>query len=146
MAAARLTAALLGLAAVLLAGCNPAAKAIGKWEVETDKVRFQLPASGENVTAAVMASMSMFVQVHAELEIKADNTWTWELGAAGNVQSLSGTWRFVKSEGDTLVLAARPASGGDQRELKLKFVDDDHVQASGLLGEQVFPLKRKTTS
>jgi len=123
-------------------GCNPAAKAIGKWEVETDKFQAQLPPTGENALAAVVAGMSKVLQVRAELEFKADQTWKWELSAIGNTQSMSGTWRYVKTEGDTLVLAAK-SSGGEEQEFKLKFVDKDHIEASGLMGNQSFPLKRK---
>ena len=87
MISTRICVALLALAAALLAGCNPAAKAIGKWEVETDKLKLQLPAHGDNVAAAMLGSMSLFVQIRADLELKADQTWTCEFGAAGNVQS-----------------------------------------------------------
>src|SRR5262245_53491368 len=135
----------LGLAIFAVAfstGCNPAAKAIGTWEVETDKFQAQLPLTGDNAAAAVLAGMSKLLQVRAELEIKADSTWRQEVSVAGNSQSSSGTWRYVKSEGDTLVLAAKSA-GGDEQEFKLKFIDNDHIEASGMMANQSFPLRRK---
>jgi hypothetical protein len=144
MAASRTVVVLFGLIALSFAGCNPAAKAIGQWEVEVDKFKAQLPATGDNAAASVLAGMSLFLKIQADVEIKADNTWRNEIGVAGNTQSTSGTWKYAKTEGDTLVLSFKASGGDAERELKLKFLDDDHVEASGLMGNQVLPLKRKT--
>jgi len=143
MAASRLFVVLLGLVAVSLSGCNPAAKAIGNWEVEVDKFKAQVPATGDNAAASVLAGMSLFLKIQADVEIKPDNTWRNEVGVAGNTQSTSGTWKYAKTEGDTLVLTFKTTGNDAERELKLKFIDDDHVEASGLMGNQVLPLKRK---
>lgn len=144
MAASRFVVVLFGLFAVSLAGCNPAAKAIGNWEVEVDKFKAQIPASGDNAAASMLAGMSLFLQIKADVEIKADNTWRNEIGVAGNTQSTSGTWKYAKTDGETLVLTFKTTGSEAEHELKLKFLDDDHVEASGLMGNQVLPLKRKT--
>jgi len=149
MIAVRVSVAVLALVAATLSGCNPAAKAVGQWELETDKLKLSEPGSDKDAAAAVLASMSLFVKVTANLEIKADNTWRLEFGAAGPTQSRQGTWKYLETEGETLVLLVQPLSH-QEHKLKLKFIDVDHVEASGLLGDgqlgnQVFPLQRKKT-
>jgi len=131
------------VAAALLAGCNPAAKAIGTWEVDVDRARAAIPAAGESPLTSLLANAALFVPMKGELAIKADGTWTSEVGLAANLQSQSGTWRFLKAEGSTLVLMAKRAAAEEESEFKLQFVDDDHVDASGILGNQGLPLKRK---
>jgi len=150
MIAIRLSVALLALVAATLAGCNPAAKAIGKWELEPDKLELPDVGSDKDAAAALLASMSTLMKVTANLDINADNTWRIEFGAAGPpTYSRQGTWKYLKTDGQTLVLLVQPLSHVEH-ELKLKFVDADHVEASGLLGkgqsgDRVFPLKRKKT-
>jgi hypothetical protein len=136
---ARLSIVLVAASAALFAGCNPAAKAIGKWEVDKTKALAQLPAGGDNPLAAMMSNMASLMK--AELEFKADGTWTSEVGIMAASKTESGTWRYVKTESDTLVLAVK--RGGGESEFKLKFVDDDHIEASGVIGNQSFPLVRK---
>jgi hypothetical protein len=136
----RLPILLVAAAALLFAGCNPAAKAVGKWEVDKTKALAQLPAGGDNPLAAMMSNMASLIK--AELEFKADGTWTSEVGIMAASKSESGTWRYVKTENDTLVLAAK-RGGVAESEFKLKFIDDDHVEVSGLAGGQSLPLVRK---
>jgi hypothetical protein len=142
---------LLALAAVLASGCNPAGKAIGKWEADMDRLKAQLPAAGDNPLAAMAANMALMLPMKMELEFKADGTWTSQVEIAAlqslaGSQSQDGTWRYARTEGDTLVLLAKRAGAAEESEFKLKFADDDHVDITGPISGQSLPLKRKRES
>ncbi len=140
MTASRCYVLSLALLAALAGGCNPAAKAVGKWEVDVDKVQAGFPVIDKMKLFATLAASA---SVRVEVEIKSDGTWRDEFGLGSQTVSEGGTWRYSRTEGDTVVLLAKLSSGGDEREFKLTFVDDDHADAAGLFGSQTIPIRRK---
>jgi hypothetical protein len=141
------------LAAPLLAGCNPASKLVGKWQLEADKVQANLPAiGGDNPMVAAMASQMMsMMKFDIELEFQGDGTCQFAASVLGQSHRTSGKWRYLKTEGDVLVLMVTTAEQPGEREVRLKFVDDDHLEtippmeAAAASGPKTLPFKRVKT-
>jgi hypothetical protein len=136
--------AALGLAALGLAGCNPAAKAVGKWEVDFS----QAAAPAENSAgplAAAMASMASVLKI--QWEFQADGTCHFTGGFVGQSITSSGQWRYAKTDGSALVLMVKRDGDNKEQELRLDFQDHDHFEivppegAGGRPGQKL-PFKR----
>lgn len=121
------------LTGLALTGCNPAAKLVGKWEIDADKVKADLAANNNPMAAALGGMMAM---VKVEPEFEADGTWTLTMGGPLGSQSRSGTWKYVKSDGEVLVLNVAMENEAE-RELRVKFIDNDHVQMEPPAGSGV---------
>lgn len=101
------------LAALCFAGCgSPTAKLMGKWQLSA--------SGGGNPMLSVLASA-----LKGELEFKGDGNFLMAVKTPLGDKSTSGTWRFVKSDGQTLVLAMKPSDGAET-EARLAFTDNDH--------------------
>src|SRR4029453_16575761 len=135
--------AALVLTSALLAGCNsPSGKLVGKWEADMSGVQSQLASSG-NPLAGAMAGMMAMIKVEAEF--KADGTCSIGGSVFGQSSSGAAKWRYVKSEDNVLVLMLKPDQGGDEKELRITFTDNDHFQMvppAGTEGGQNMPFKR----
>ena len=132
------------LAAIGLAGCNPAAKAIGKWEADFSKAVAPAEDSG-NPLAAMAASMMSSVKL--QFEFKADGTCNITGSFFGQSNTSSGKWRYAKTEGQTLVLMVAPSGREEEQELRLDFLDNDHFEmvppeGTGGRARQKLPFKR----
>lgn len=114
-------------------GCNPAGKLVGKWEIDADKFKADIAASNNPMAAALSGMIAM---VKVEPEFKADGTWTLNMGGPLGSQSRSGTWKYVKSDGEVLVLNVAMENEAE-RELRVKFIDNDHVQMEPPAGSGV---------
>ncbi len=136
--------AALVLAACSLAGCNPAAKLIGKWEADFSKVAVPAEASGNPLAA--MAS-SMMSSVKLQMEFKSDGTCHVTGSFFGQSKTTSGKWRYSKTDGNALVLLVQAADTDKENELRVNFIDNDHLEmvpptgAPGQAG-QTLPFKR----
>lgn len=108
----------LHLAAVLLAilgfaGCgSPTAKLMGKWQLSAN--------GGGNPMLSMLASA-----LKGELEFKGDGNFSMAVKTLLGDKSTAGTWQFVKTDGQALVLAMKP-SDGVETEARLEFTDNDH--------------------
>jgi hypothetical protein len=102
------------LAVVTLSGCGgPAAKLHGKWQMAAN-------AGGGNPLLAMLAS-----SMKGELEFKGDGSFTMAVKTPLGDKSTTGDWKFVKAEGNALVLAVKTADVAE-RETRLEFTDNDH--------------------
>lgn len=101
------------LAACFLTGCSdPSVKLLGKW---------QLTASGGSNPLVAMAAAA----TKGESEFKQDGNFSLTFKTPLGEQAFAGTWRFVKVDGQTLVVAMK-ATGGTENESRLEFTDNDH--------------------
>jgi hypothetical protein len=114
--------AVVVLAACGLTGCNPAGKLVGKWEADFSGVKSEAADTG-NPLAAMAATMMSSVKLQSEF--KSDGTCSVTGSFFGQANTTSGTWKYVKSEGDTLVLMVIMDKGSQERELRVKFIDND---------------------
>ena len=110
------------LAALCFTGCNPAGKVVGKWK--------STGVSGSPI-AGLLGSA-----VKGEVEFKADGNCISSVSLEGEAIARSGTWRFVKADGETLVLMVKLSSGQEQ-ELRLEFTDNDHFSMVPELAKEV---------
>ena len=117
--------AALVLAAAGLAGCNPAAKAIGKWEADFSKAVAPAEDSGHPLAAA-MASVVSVLEI--QWEFKSDGTCAFTGSFFGTSNTSRGNWRYAKSEGKTLILMVRREGSEKEHELRLDFQDNDHFE------------------
>jgi len=132
----------LVLTAALLTGCSPTAKLVGKWEADMSHVQAEIEKSGNPLAGALAGMMSM---MKIEAEFKADGTCSIGGSVLGKSGSNSATWRYVKSEGNVLVLMLKGDKNAEEKELRLSFIDNDHfemVPPAGTGGDQKLPFKR----
>jgi hypothetical protein len=102
------------LATVVLSGCGgPAAKLHGKWQMAAD-------AGGGNPLLTMLAS-----SMKGELDFRGDGSFTMAVKTPLGDKSTTGNWKFVKAEGNALVLAVKTADV-PERETRLEFTDNDH--------------------
>lgn len=135
------------LAAAFVTGCNnPASKLIGKWEADMSAVmadvQSQVEKSGNPLAGALAGMMSV---VKIEAEFKADGTCTIGGSVLGNSNSAAGKWRYLRSEGDDLVLMIKPDQSGEEKEVRVRIIDNDRFEmmADGETGGiQKLPFKR----
>jgi len=142
----RLILPLLLATSLASAGCNPAARLLGQWEVDTTKLKANLGAAKDNPLAGLAAGFLAMMDVN--MEFKADGTCSVAVSALGQSKTVAGKWRFVKAEGDEIVIAVKMDDKPEEREMRVKFVDDDHlemlppVDAASAAGGQTMPFIR----
>ena len=112
-------------AACSLTGCgDPSAKLSGKWQISA--------TGGSNPLVAMAAAATK-----GDSEFKQDGNFNLTFKTPLGDQAFSGTWRFVKADGQTLVVSMKAADGAEN-EARLEFTDNDHfttipfVSAEGL--------------
>jgi hypothetical protein len=64
--------------------------------------------------------------VNLEIEFAADGKWTVSASMLGQSKTETGTWRFVKADGQTLILAAKLGQN-PEREVRVEFTDHEHL-------------------
>jgi hypothetical protein len=121
----RILLASLVLAACGLAGCNPAAKLVGKWDADFSSALADVEKSGNPMAALAAGMMSSFKM---QTEFKADGTCSMNGSVFGQSVSAAGKWRYVKTDGDALVLMIKMDKEASERELRVKFVDNDTLE------------------
>jgi hypothetical protein len=143
-----LSLALLAGGALLMAGCNPGIKLVGKWELDSEKMRAKAEQeAGGNPLATLAAGMLSVVET--EVEFKADGTFKGSASALGQLQTVTGTWRYSKTDGDDMVIAIKGERDAAEREVRVRFVDWDNIETEaptgtqGVTGSGTFPFKRK---
>jgi hypothetical protein len=113
----------IALVTVLLAaactGCNPAARLVGKWEADLGKAAQE---SGANPLAAMFAKSVKF-----SVEFKPNGELVTAGSFLGQSAEQKGTWRYVKSEADALVVALKVPPSGTEQEVRIRMVDGDHI-------------------
>jgi hypothetical protein len=125
-------AGLLGLCVVAATGCgSPSDRLIGKWRIDTQAMADAVGSMGE--AAGPLAGMGeafvkgMMQSIEMECEFQESGAFNTKVNAMGFAQSQTGTWKFVRSEGDKLVVSIS-AGQGAARETEITFVDDNTIQ------------------
>jgi hypothetical protein len=118
----RFVLAFLVLAAIGLSGCNPAAKLVGKWDADFSSALADVERSGNPMAALAAGMMSSF---KLQAEFKSDGTCTMTGSVFGQSISSRGKWRYVKSDGEALVLMVTMDKQPGEKEVRVKFRDND---------------------
>jgi hypothetical protein len=135
-----LTVLLVAGAAVACAGCDPAAGLHGQWQLDT--------SSSANPQAGTPARVMSFARFAPTVEFKADGTCSVSAGGVlGPARSLNGVWRFVKKDGNELVIAVTPEGTTDEHEVRVKLTDDNHLEMPlpvpiPMIGTAAIPFER----
>lgn len=106
----------------LAAGCNPAAKLHGKWDMETEET--QPPAMGG---AYIPTAVAGFMKPKMNLEFQQSGKCVAEVRAAGESLSGRGKWRYVKTDGDVMVLMVQ-MDGSEEHEMRIRFIDRNKIE------------------
>lgn len=114
----------VAVAAVAMPGCSPASKLVGKWQLDTSEATEQL--SGGNQTAAALMNLAQAFSM--DIEFKGDGNVAVTGSMFGQPHTVQGTWRYVKSEGDILVLMMKPNQDANETEVRVRFVDADRME------------------
>jgi hypothetical protein len=132
---------LMAGAALACAGCDPAAGLHGQWQLDT-------APSSANPQAGTPANVKSLAMFTPTVEFKADGTCSVSAGGVlGPARSLSGVWRFVKKERNELVIAVTPEGATDEREVRVKLTDDNHLEMPlpvpiPIIGGSAIPFER----
>jgi hypothetical protein len=121
----RLLALAIVLAVPVLAGCNPAAKLHGTWDLETEA-----PPDGaaSGVGTYIPSAIQSFMQLKRNIEFQEDGDCFVELKAGGQTEKSKGKWKWAKSEpGDVLVLKVA-LDGSEEKEVRVKFLDRNKIE------------------
>lgn len=108
---------------MLLVGCSPGSRLIGKWEVDTAKLQ---PAEGGNPLAAMASGMLSMVKF--QTEFKSDGQYAMAFSLLGQERSERGTWRYDRSEGEEIVVKVKTDSTPSEQEIRIHFTDTDHFE------------------
>jgi hypothetical protein len=112
--------------ALACAGCSPAARLHGQWQVDTNKLKSDLAAAKDNPLAGLAAGFMAMVEMN--LEFKADGTCSGTATMLGQSKTAAGTWRYVENDGEVIVIAVKMDDQPEEREVRVKFSDDDHLE------------------
>jgi VCBS repeat-containing protein len=117
--------ALVGLA-LAATGCSPAQRVVGKWELDTTK------AFGSSGTPEVQGLGAMITLMQPKVFVTFEGNGNYLISGTFGPQKIdkNGSWRYVKTEGETLVLMVKQAGATDENELRVKFSDLDHAEMS----------------
>lgn len=113
----------LVLVVPLVAGCNPAAKLHGTWDLEVEKPDPAANALGTRVPSAILS----FMQLKRNIEFQDDGDCIVELKASGQTEKAKGKWKWAKSEGDVLVLKVKLGEAAEQ-EVRITFLEPDRIE------------------
>jgi hypothetical protein len=115
---------LLGGLALLSAGCSPATQVVGTWDLDPNKA---IPAEFFESNPLLGAFLAVGKpQFRATFAGEGGFSLQFEAGPAKFERK--GTWRFVKLEGETLLLMVKEAGKTDENELRFRPVDKDHAE------------------
>jgi len=123
----------LVLALPFLAGCNPASKVIGTWDMKTET-----PAqpAGSGVGTYVPPAILNAIKHKMNIEFKQNKSCVVEAYAGGEKAMGRGKWRFVKTEKDVMVLKVKMEGLADkeskeeyeEKEIRVRFIDHNKIE------------------
>jgi hypothetical protein len=114
------------VAAVACVGCSPAARLHGQWEVDTAKLQNELSGGNGGPLAGLAAGFMSVADL--EMEFNGDQTCSMTASILGRSKTASGSWRFIKTDGEALVIAVKQNESTDEREVRVRFIDNDHLE------------------
>lgn len=130
---------LLGSLALAATGCSPATKVVGTWDLDPNK-----PLPGEFFEAnPLMGALLAISKPQFQATFAGDGGFNLKFAAGQLKLEKKGSWRFVKVEGETLLLMIKEAGQTEENELRFTPVDNDHAEMKIILdvpgGKQIKP-------
>jgi len=130
-------------ALVALVGCGPSPgeRLIGTWEGtgQYDTTQLPGPDAGDANGAAMVEAMAKSFAMKAMF--KDHQNVALSVSGMGTEQSVSGAWRVVQTDGETLTVEVvqQNDSGETVRELEIKFNGDDEITVRHLSDDNPLP-------
>jgi hypothetical protein len=133
MTPCRLALALV-LALPFLAGCNPAAKVIGTWDMKLEEP--EDPSGGAFGGTRLPPAMVNAMKPKMNVEFKANGNCVVETYLLGNKATGRGKWKHVKTDKDVTTLKVKMEGPADdegkteyeEKELQVRFIDHNKVE------------------
>lgn len=124
----------LVLAAPLLAGCNPASKVVGTWDMKLEEP--EDPSGGAFGGARLPPAMINAMKPKMNIEFKHNGTCFVEAYAGGQKATGRGKWKYVKTEKDVMTLKVKMEGPADdegkteyeEKELQVRFIDHNKIE------------------
>ncbi|WP_254510587.1 hypothetical protein [Anatilimnocola floriformis] len=110
--------------ALFATGCSPATQVVGTWKLDTTKA---LPADFMNANPLVGAFLAVS-QPTIEAKFAGDGNFNLRAEGGPFKYAGKGSWRYVKSEGKTLILMIKESGKTDESELRFTPVDNEHAE------------------
>ena len=114
----------LVLAMPLLVGCSPSAKLIGTWDLESEELD---KAAASGLGTRIPPALAGFMKPKLNIEFVQGGEYVVEAKMAGETAKARGKWRYVKSEGDVLVLKVK-MDKLDEQEVRVRFIDNNKIE------------------
>ena len=121
------------LALPMLAGCNPASKVIGTWDMKTETPAQPAESGlGTYVPPAILNA----IKPKMNIEFKQNGKCVVEAYAGGEKAEGRGKWKYVKTEKDVVVIKVKMEGHSDEeakteyeeKELRIRFIDYNNIE------------------
>jgi hypothetical protein len=110
-------------AVCLVVGCgNPSSRLIGKWEAELAPPTTESSSIEDRIKSGLVSLLKMNV------EFTADGRMNFQVAAMGQSTNTGGTWKYLKSEGNVLVLEIKPDNATASSVARVTMLDDNHIE------------------
>ncbi|QDU30735.1 hypothetical protein ETAA8_58830 [Anatilimnocola aggregata] len=113
----------LGCLTLLTTGCSPAQQVVGTWNIDPSK---PIPAEFFDANPLVASLMSVG-SPEVRVTMNGDGAFSSIAGIGPIKQERTGSWRFVKTEGKTLLLMVKESGKDEETELRFTPLDAEHA-------------------
>jgi hypothetical protein len=119
----------------LFAGCNPASKVIGTWDMQTETPA-QPAESGAPGATYIPPALLNAMKPKMNIEFKQNGNCVVEAYAGGEKAEGRGKWKYVKTEKDVVVLKVKMQGLSDEeakteyeeKEIRVRFIDYNNIE------------------
>ncbi|WP_425615462.1 hypothetical protein NA78x_005382 [Anatilimnocola sp. NA78] len=130
--------AAVGCLAFMATGCSPAQQVVGTWDLDSSK---PIPTEFFDANPLVGAMLAMG-KPDFQVTMQGDGAFHLKAKVGPVTQEKKGSWRFVKTEGKTLLLMVKEAGKTEETELRFTPLDAEHADLSmplDLGGQKINP-------
>lgn len=115
---------LLSCLALCATGCSPATQVVGTWKIDSTKA---IPGDFMKANPLIGAFLAVS-QPTVEVKFAGDGNFNLRAEVGPVKQEGKGSWRYVKSDGKTLILMVKESGKTEESELRFTPVDNDHAE------------------
>lgn len=115
---------LLAAVTMLATGCSPATQVVGTWDLDSSK---SLPSEFQTLNPEI-AAVLLLTKPTFQLKFAGDGNFSLKFIGGPLKTEKKGSWRFVKAEGNTLLLMIKESGQNEESELRFTVVDNEHAE------------------
>jgi hypothetical protein len=128
------------LAVSLFAGCNPASKVIGTWDMKLEEPEDSSGGGGAFGGARIPPALLNAMKPKMNMEFKENGNCVVEAYAGGNKATGKGKWKYVKTEKDVMVIKVKMDGVSDkeakteyeEKDLRVRFINHNKIETNPL--------------